>query len=112
MIEIDSVYEKGILFVRAYGVINKNTKEEINKTLKSAINEVGIKYLLLNLEYIYYINCEISSLINKWSKKIKEKGGKFFICGYDKLLKEKYIEINDYVVEMKDEVSVFNIINI
>ena len=112
MIKIDTVYKKGILFVRLYGVINKQTKIEIEKTLKSAINEVGIKYLLLNLENIYYVNSDISSLVNKWSKIITEKGGKFFICGYSELLKNKFIEINETIYEMKDEFSVFNIINI
>ena len=58
------VMEKGILFVRCYGVINKETKKELEKTLESAINEVGIKYLLLNVENIYYINTEIESIIN------------------------------------------------
>lgn len=112
MLKIDTVYKKGILFVRLYGVINKSTKLEIEKTLESAINKVGIKYLLLNFDNIYYINSDMTKTIEKWSKKITENGGKFFICGYEKIEENYLIDINKTIFEMKDEFSAFNMINI
>lgn len=112
MLKIDTVYRKGILFVRLYGVINKNNIKEINKVLESTINKVGIKYLLLNFENIYYISSNISNLIDRWSKKLTENGGKFFVCGYDEISKSNFIKINEEVLEMKDEFSVFSKVNI
>jgi len=112
MLKIDTIYKKGILFVRLYGVINKNNKEEIEKVLESVIEKVGIKYLLLNLENIYYISSDISELIFKWSRKLKGKGGKFFICGYENISRSDYLKINEEVLEMKDEFSAFSKINI
>ena len=79
MLKIDTVYKKGILFIRLYGVINKNNISEINKVLESTIEKVGIKYLLVNFENIYYISSNISGLIDKWSRKLVEQNGKFFI---------------------------------
>lgn len=112
MLKIDTVYRKGILFIRLYGVINKNNIKEINKVLESTINKVGIKYLLLNFENIYYISSNISNLIDRWSKKLIENGGKFFVCGYDEISKSNFIKINEEVLEMKDEFSVFSKVNI
>lgn len=112
MLEIDTVYRKGILFVRLYGVINKSNIKEIDKVLESTIDKVGIKYLLVNFENIYYINCNISNLVDKWSRKLTIKNGKFFICGYDEISKNNFIKINDDVLEMKDEFSAFSKVNI
>lgn len=112
MLEIDTAYRKGILFVRLYGAINKNNIKEIENVLESTIDKVGIKYLLLNLENIYYINCDISRLIDNWSRKLTLKNGKFFICGYKENLKNNFIKINDVVLEMKDEFSVFGKVKI
>lgn len=112
MLKIDTVYKRGILFVRLYGVINKITKMEIEKTLESAINKAGIKYLLLNFDSVYYINSDITEIINKWSKVIIEKDGKFFVCGYDKIENIYLINVDKTILEMKDEFSAFNMINI
>lgn len=112
MLKIDTIYKKGILFVKLYGVINKNNKNEINKVLESAIEKVGIKYLLLNFENIYYISSDISIIIEKWSKRIAKNNGKFFICGYHEISRKNFIKINDDILETQNEFSVFNKINI
>lgn len=112
MLEIDTAYKRGILFIRLYGVINKNNIKELDNVLESAIDKVGIKYLLLNFENVYYINCNISMLIDKWSKKLTYKNGKFFICGYDNVLKNNFLEVNDVILEMNDEFSVFSKVKI
>ncbi len=112
MLKIDTIYKKGILFVRLYGVINKNAKLELEKTLESAIDKVGIKYLLLNFDNIYYINSDITQIIEKWSKKINENGGKFFICGDDKIREEYSIDISGTTFKTKDEFSALSMINI
>lgn len=112
MLEIDTVYKKGILFIRLYGAINKNNIKEIDSVLESTIDKVGIKYLLLNFENIYYINCDISKLIDEWSRKLTLKNGKFFMCGYRENSKNNFIRINDVVLEMNDELSAFSKVKI
>jgi len=112
VLQIETIYKKGILFVRCYGVINKETKKELEKTLESAINEVGIKYLLLNVENIYYINTEIESIIKKWSTILSKKDGKFFMCGKEQLKETYDVDKTEKVLQMTDEFSVFKMINI
>ena len=112
MLKIDTVYKKGVLFIRLYGVINKVTKLELNQVLESAIDKVGIKYLLINFDKIYYISTDISKILDNWSKRINEKNGKFFICGYEKINNRQLVNINDSICEMNDEFSVFNVVNI
>lgn len=112
MLKIDTIYKRGILFVRLYGVINKNTKLELDKTLESAIDKVGIKYLLLNFDNIYYINSDITLIMEKWSKRLKENDGKFFVCGYDKVSDKYSIDVSRTALKTKDEFSAFNMINI
>lgn len=112
MLKIDTIYKKGVLFIRLYGVINKVTKMELDKVLESVINKVGIKYLLINFDSIYYINTDISKMLDNWSRKIAKNNGKFFICGYEKINNKYFIDISDSIFEMNDEFSVFNIVNI
>ena len=47
MLKIDTIYKKGVLFIRPYGVINKVTKMELDKVLESVINKVGIKLIVI-----------------------------------------------------------------
>lgn len=112
MLKIDTVYKKGILFVRLYGAINNENVEEIKKVLEVSINKVGIKYLLLNFENIYYTNANITSLLKKYSEMLIKKEGKLFICGYEPLIKEKTIKINNDICKIQNEFSAFNLINI
>jgi len=112
MLKIDTIYKKGILFVKLYGAINKNNKNKIDDVLESAIDKVGIKYLLLNFENIYYVSSDISNIIEKWSKKIIKNDGKFFICGYHKISRKDFIKINDDILETQNEFGVFSKINI
>lgn len=117
MLKVDTVYKRGILFVRLYGAINKDNKMEIDKTLNSAINKVGIKFLLLNFENVYYVNSDITKIINRWSKILSKNEGKLFVCGYEKVtentpLKNSVIKIEENICKMQDEFSVFNVIRI
>lgn len=111
MLNIDTVYKKGILFVKLYGVINNENKKKIDCVLNSAINKVGIKYLLLNFDNIYYINVDISNIISKWNKKLEEYGGKIFICG-DNNIKDMIIKCDSGIINMNDEISVLKRVNI
>ena len=112
MLKIDTIYKKGVLFIRPYGVINKVTRLELDKVLESVIDKAGVKYLLINFDNIYYINTDITKMLDNWSKKINENNGRFFICCYEKINNKYLVNINDSICGMNDEFSVFNVVNI
>lgn len=111
MLEIDTVYKKGIFFVRLYGVINKNNYKEIESVLYNAIEKVGIKYVLINFENIYYINVNITDIVKKWNNRLEKSDGKLFVCGCEHL-NNNFLNITNCVNDLKDEFSIFNIIKI
>ena len=111
MLNIDTVYKRGILFVKMYGVINKKNKYKIEDVLDSAINKAGIKYLLLNFDNIYYINVDISRMISKWNNVLKREDGKIFICGNNNV-KEMIINFDNGIKDADDEISAFSMVSI
>ena len=111
MLEIDTVYKKGILFVKMYGVINNKTKDKIEYVLESAINKVGIKYLFLNFDNVYYMDIDISKIIEKWNIIVDKIGGKIFVCGND-MIKRPLIKFDGAVEYVNDEISAYNMVEI
>lgn len=111
MLNIETIYKRGILFVKLYGVINKKNTYKLDDILKSAILKVGIKYLLVNFDNVYYLGGDAFKIISKWNDKLKQMGGKIFICG-DKKIKDIVIGFDLDVDTIKDEISAFNMIRI
>ncbi|MBQ6495444.1 MAG: hypothetical protein IJI49_05530 [Bacilli bacterium] len=73
----DVEFRKGILFVRLEGNIdNNNYLKEVN----SIIENIGIKYIVLNIDKIKNFNVnDINNIVNYNNKILKEKK-KMLIC--------------------------------
>lgn len=74
-------FRKGVLFVRLYGNLNINTIEIFQKEVKEVVNGVGIRYLVLNIEYLKEISSEGTMEIRKLRKTLKKTGGNLFLFG-------------------------------
>lgn len=79
MIDYNTEFTKGVLFVRLFGVLNRFNKEDIEDDIFEIIKEGGIRYLVFNTENLeieedtdLFLNCDIL---------LKENDGKMLLCG-------------------------------
>ena len=56
MLQIDMEFARGMLFIRLFGILNKKTSKDLKKTLDKMIDEQGIRYFVMNLENLDYID--------------------------------------------------------
>lgn len=111
MLDIGMEFRKGILFVRLKGILNGDTALDLDENLTSIITNNGIKYLLINLNELTYIDKYGLKVIFKNYKLINMNNGKFIICGGDKL--SHYTgNIIDNLYQVSDEIKAFEVINI
>lgn len=111
MLNIKMNFQKGILFVRLKGILNGDTCNILDNNLTNLITSNGVKYVLLNLEELDYIDKYGTNIIIKNYLNIKDNNGKLIIVGINKLF--SYNEnIFDNLYQIKDEKKVFNLVNI
>lgn len=89
MLEIDMEFARGMLFIRLMGVLNKITSNDLKETLEKMVEEEGIRYFVLNLESLDYIDEEGIKLIINCYFNVILKEGKLVICGYDSHIQKK-----------------------
>ena len=56
MLDIDMEFKQGILMVRLKGILNGDTVGLLKSDLEMVIKDNGIKYVLLNLKKLDYID--------------------------------------------------------
>ena len=110
MLDINMEFRKGILFVRLKGVLDIYTLESFKEEVSNLIRKNGIKYLVMNLNNLEYIDdLGINQLIRDY-RQIASINGKVVVCGIEeknypkKLLKDTY--------KSNNELSALNILNI
>lgn len=113
MLKIDAEYKRGILFLRFIGKLNNKTKKELLDILEM-INNVGIKYIMFNFEKLTFIDDDGIRLIRNISKKMLDKNGKILTCGSSSLIRLKLEKnkVNNYTLEINNELGAFKLINI
>ncbi len=80
MLKINLEFQKGILFVRLNGNLNRVTSKKLNNYLLPVIMKHGIKYLVYNVSKINSIdNIGKKSLIKGMNAIIRNKG-LFCVC--------------------------------
>ena len=95
----------------AKGILNGDTCNMLDNNLTKLITSNGVKYVLLNLEELDYIDKYGTNIIIKNYLNIKDNNGKLIIVGINKLF--SYNEnIFDNLYQIKDEKKVFNLVNI
>ena len=68
-------FRKGVLLVRLTSSIDNNLKE-----VNSIIENIGIKYLVLNTDKIKYFNINDINIIENYNNKILKENKKMLIC--------------------------------
>ena len=100
MLKVLMEFRKGILFIRLYGTLSKNTLDTFNKEVKEVIINSGIRYVVLNIDNLNDISQEGIKEIKRLKKSIKKTEGEFFLFGGEiKELKS--------LVNLENELKVF-----
>ena len=56
MLDINLEFFRGMLFVRLSGLLDSNTSVKLSDVLDNMINEKGLKYFVINLKNLEYID--------------------------------------------------------
>ncbi len=105
------LFEKGIFIVRLKGVLTKDNCNEIDIELSNIIRNNGIKYLLINLNDLTYIDETGVKIILDNYKYILENKGKMIVCGINKLFDYNAC-IAENFYQVNDELAAFNLVNL
>ena len=104
MLRINTEFRKGVLFVRLSGKISdENYLESIN----SLVEDIGIKYVVLNIENIKKIDVNNINHIINYNRKILKNKGRLLIC--DKNVNRNRIFKNN-IPNIKCEIEAFSLI--
>lgn len=111
MLDISMKFKKGILIVKLKGILDYTTVQLLEKEVNLVIKNNGIKYVLLNLKELSYIDATGFKAIDDAYRQIIKNDGKLILCGTDKLFKDKQI-ITNYLYQVSEEDLVYGMINI
>lgn len=81
MLEINKEFRRGILFLRLNGELDRKANYNLDYNLKTLVDDIGIKYLVLNTEELTFIDIYGIRTIINISKKLSNNSGKLIICG-------------------------------
>lgn len=103
--QINTEYRKGILFIRLIGRIDDDY-DYLNK-INNLIDDFGINYIVLNLEYLKYVSLENVAHIIKYNKKILKKKKYLLICDSNRRRNQIF---NNIVPNINNELEAFSLI--
>lgn len=111
MLDINMEFNQGILFVRLRGILNGDTIGLLKKDLDVVIRDNGIKYVLINLNNLSYIDSYGLEAIKLSYRQITNNNGKLIICGINKLFEQNKL-LADNLYQVSDEVIAYELVNI
>lgn len=114
MLEINLEFVRGMLFVRLDGVLDCNTYTKLSNCLDTMIHEKGLKYFVVNLENLEYIDERgIQAIIDRYFD-VTLHDGKLVICGYNHQF-QKNLDIGNIFEQIErtsNELGAFRLINL
>ncbi len=108
VLKMNYEFRKGILFIRLFGRFNKSNSEQIQTSINTLINNVGIRNIVFNIDDINSIDLTGISFIMKYYYQITASKGQFLIC--DKYQKFSKLLMNNAIPNINYELEAFNFI--
>ena len=113
MLNIDIEFQRGILFVRLAGVLNKNTIEKMNEEVTSLIGSNGVRNVVFNVNNLDSIDYYgINTLLHNYEI-CRNNKGKMLVCGLNNVLIKKRLNksrLLNYMHETTDELTAMKFI--
>lgn len=111
MLDIDMEFKQGILLVRLKGILNGDTVGLLKKDLEMVIQTNGIRFVLLNLKNLSFVDKYGLEAIKESYQQISENNGKLILCGINKLFDQNHF-LTDNLYQVNEEITAYEIINI
>ena len=105
MLKINLEYRKGILFIRLKGELTKYTYPTLLNYITPLINEKGIKYLVINLDYIKLIDKVGKNTLKTILLEAKKNHGCGIICN-------SKIKFDDSLKIVDNELKAFTLLKV
>ena len=105
MLEIDMCSKNGILFVRLFGYLTKNTKKKFNNDVLKPLVKISIKNVVFNLDNLSSIDDSGYKILVKCYRLCIKNEGMVLIC----LNKNKFNHDFSFAKIIKDELAALNI---
>lgn len=112
MLEINYEFRKGLLFVRLSGVLTSNTSKELSISLQDLIVNKGVKYFVINMDEINYIDKSGVDLLLKKYNDVILHDGKLIICCNSNIHLNSIDKRLEFIKRSYDELTAFKLINI
>ena len=111
--KINIEFRKGLLFIRLDGVLSKETSNVLSECIHYFIKEGGVKYFVINLKKLDFIDEEGLNILKENNKDIILHNGNLIICNSSNIYVEKIIreELSE-IYQAKDELRAFEMIKI
>lgn len=114
MLDINLEFLRGMLFVRLSGILDSNTNIKLSNLLDDMINEKGLRYFVINLEELEYIDDKgLQAIIDRYFEVVMHDG-KLVVCGYDNKFKNS-INVNNVFKQIEhtnNELNALKLINL
>ena len=115
MLDIETEFRRGILFIRLKGILDKRTVKILNENVTNLIEENGFKNIVFNIENLNYIDIKgISTLFYNYEL-LKNNHGKLMVCGIvnEQVRKKlKNSRLLNYASEINDELAALQLLNV
>ena len=110
MLKVDMEYDKGILYVRLDGILDRKVSYKINNYVVPVVLKHKIKYLVFNLFYLKDIDeSGLDALLNTKCA-IRTNKGKICLCEVSEIIKQKIKRIRVKIAS--NELAANHLINI
>lgn len=104
MLKINTEFRKGVLFVRLSGQIKD---EKYLDSINTIIEDIGIKYVVLNIDKLRYVDVNSINHIIDYNKQILKNKGRLLICDTNQNRERMF---NNIIPNIKCEIDAFSLI--
>jgi len=112
-VNLNIEFRKGLLFIRLAGILSKDTSKILSNCIHYFMEEGGVKYFVINLKELDYIDEEGLNLLKRKNKDIILHNGNLIICASSNMYVEKIVkeELSEVSIT-KDELKAFELIKV
>lgn len=105
MLQMNKEFRRGILFLRLNGELDRKANFNLDYNLNNLVDDIGIKYLVLNIEELSFIDIYGIRTIINISRKLSDNSGKLIVCGSN-------IPNLKCLTKITNEINAFNMVEI